>query len=148
MRYQDGLPAGLDKVAMATGDISSGSFSSEGSMYGGPVPDGGVLKSTLDHDTARKLWLGVLAGNFSLHFLRATPGARPRTYVISTPPSREALSNYLACSLEIRDLALGQPASPDFYAKVRKGGVGFTEPMNMPITPDHPYATVLPPVSE
>ena len=50
MRYQDGLPAGLDKVALATGDVSSGSFSSEESMYGGPVPDGGILKSTLDHE--------------------------------------------------------------------------------------------------
>jgi hypothetical protein len=73
---------------------------------------------------------------------------QPRTYVISTPPSREALGKYLACSLAIRDTALGDLKSQDFYSKVRRGGPGFTEPMKMPATPDHPLATVMPPVSE
>jgi hypothetical protein len=148
MRYQNGLPAGLDHAVLARGDVSTGSFSSEGRMYGGPTPDGGILKSTMDQETATNLWLGVLSGHFSLHLLRATPGAQPRTYQIATPPSRDALGKYLACSLEIQDVALGQPRSPDAYAKIRDGGPGITEPKKMPITPDHPYASVLPPVSE
>ena len=35
MRYQNGLPAGLDHVALARGEVSTKDFSSEGSMYGG-----------------------------------------------------------------------------------------------------------------
>ncbi len=148
MRYRSGKPAGLDKVALASGDVSTGSFNSDGRMYGGPARGGGVLKSTMDQETARTLWLGVLSGDFSIHLRRATPGAQPRTYAISTPPSREALSGYLACSMEIRDVALGDPASPDFYAKVRKGGPGFTEPLEVPVSANHPIATIIPPVSE
>ena len=129
IHYQNGLYAGLDKIILASGDVSTGAFNSQGRMYGGQTSDGGVLKSTMDEETARMLWLGVLSGDFSIHLLRATPGAEPRTYVISTAPSPDALSKYLACSVEIRDIALGKLASPDFYAKVRHGGPGFTEPM-------------------
>lgn len=53
MRCQNGLPAGLDQVALARGDVGTKDFSSEGSMYGGPIPGGGILKSTLDQQTAR-----------------------------------------------------------------------------------------------
>jgi hypothetical protein len=148
MRYQNGLPIGLDHVVLARGDVSTGSFSSEGSMYGGPAPDGGILKSTLDEQTAGKLWRGILSGDFAIHLLRATPGAQSRTYAIATPPPREALGKYLACSIEIRDVALGSPGSPDLYAKIRRGGPGFTEPRNRPVTPDHPYASTIPPLAE
>lgn len=148
MRYRDDKPAGLHKVALASGDVNTGAFASEGRMYGGRVSDGRIAKSTMDQETARSLWEGVLSGNFAIHLLRATPGAQPRTYVVSTPPSREALGKYLACSLEIRDIALGQPASPDFYARVRQGGPGFTEPMTVPASSNHPFASVIPPVSE
>jgi hypothetical protein len=127
MRYQNGLPAGVDRAALARGDVSTGSFSSQGSMYGGPAPDGSVLKSTLDQDTARKLWQGVPSGDFSIHLLRATQGAQPRTYVVSTPPPRGPLANYLACSAEIMNIALGKPLPPTAYDNLRRGGPGVTE---------------------
>jgi hypothetical protein len=142
MRYQNGLPAGVDHAVLARGDVSAGSFSSEGSMYGGPAPDGGIVKSTMDGETAGKLWQGILSGNFSIHLLRATPGAKPRTYVVSETPTREALSKYLACSTEISDVALGNGASPDLYARIRQGGPGITEP-----TPGSSGHSVIPPLS-
>jgi hypothetical protein len=148
MRYRNGKPVGRENVTLASGDVTTDSFDSDGRMYGAPVRGGGVIKSTTDAETARTLWLGVLSGSFALRMRRATSGAQPRTYLVSTPPSREALGRYLACSLAIRDLALGDPASPEFYAKVRKGGAGFSEPLKVPASPDHPIATVIPPVSE
>jgi len=140
MRYQTGLPAGLDQVVLARGEVSTGDFSSEGSMYGGPTPDGGIIKSTLDQQTAGNLWRGIVAGDFSLHLLRATPGAQPRTYVIAKAPSPGPLAQYLACSTEISDIALGELARPDLYARIRHGGPGFTEPLHT----DH--GTVIPPL--
>jgi len=140
MRYQNGLPAGLDHVALARGEVSTKDFSSEGSMYGGPTPDGGILKSTLDQQPVGNLWQGIVAGDFSLHLLRATPGAQPRTYVIAKAPSPGPLAQYLACSTEISDIALGQLGRPDLYARIRHGGPGFTEPLHT----DH--GTVIPPL--
>jgi len=140
MRYQNGLPAGLDQVALARGDVGTKDFSSEGSMYGGPTPEGGILKSTLDQQAVGNLSQGIVAGDFSLHLLRATPGAQPRTYVIAKAPSPGPLAQYLACSTEISDIALGQPARPDLYVRIRHGGPGFTEPL-------HTYhGTVIPPL--
>lgn len=142
MRYQNGLPAGFNRVALAHGDVGTKDFSSEGSMHGGPTPDGRILKSTLDQQTAENLWRGIVAGDFSLHLLRATPGAQPRTYVIAKAPSRGPLAQYLACSDEISNIALGQPANPDLYARIRHGGPGFTEPLHT----DH--GTVIPPLAD
>jgi hypothetical protein len=148
MRYQNGLPAGLNKVALASGDISTTSFSSDGRMYGGPAPDGGISKSTMDKATAENLWQDFLTGKFSIHFRRANANAQPRTYIIDKPIPAESLSKYLACRTEIEDIALGTPRNPDQYAKISRGGPGITEPMKMEKTPDHPISSIIPPLSE
>jgi hypothetical protein len=141
MRYQRGVPAGLNQIALAHGDVSTSDFNSEGSMYGGPIQAGGVFKSTMDGETAGRLWRGIVAGDFSLRFVRATAGAQPRTYVITKAPSSAPLGHFLACSAEITDIALGKSPDPDLYERMRRGGPGITEPM--PTS----RGTVIPPVS-
>jgi hypothetical protein len=142
MRYQNSSPVGLDRAALTRGDVSTASFSSEGSMFGGPAPDGGILKSTMDATTAENLWRGFVSGNFSLHLLRATPGAQARTYVVAKAPSPSSLSRYLACSSEIADIALQKPADNGRYERIRRGGPGVTEPL--PTS----RGTVIPPLAD
>jgi hypothetical protein len=147
-RYQNGRPTGLTKATLTSGDVTLPSFSSQGTMTGGPTPDGGVLKSTLDKDTASKLWHAVLFGNYTLHTVRVSAGAAPRDYVISTPPSRDAIGNYLACSLEIRDIASGAPKSPELYASARKGGPGITEALEVVPAPGSSMPSMIQPLVE
>jgi hypothetical protein len=134
----------MTPVALASGDLSVENFNTNGVFYGGVIEGGKIQKSTADSDNAKTLWSGLVERNFSIHITRAAPGSEPRTYVITQRPSRDALGKYLACSAEIVDIALGETPSQEQLERIRQGGPGITEDMKMPVTPDHPYASVIP----
>jgi hypothetical protein len=127
IRYDNGMPAGLTWTTLNQGDISSGSFSTVGSFYGG-VANGGVLKSTVDQATATAMWDGLRSGSFSIQFQRASTGAPQNTYIITKPISRDALARYLACRAQIYSRALGRgELERETYGRISRGGPGITE---------------------
>jgi hypothetical protein len=80
-QFANGLPAGITPARLSSAEISAPGFTTTGRLFGGPVPDGGIMMSTQDPETARLLMGIFFEGNFRVTFARQGSAAS-RTYVM------------------------------------------------------------------
>jgi len=96
-RFNSGLPAGISPARLSSAEIFSGKFSTTGRLFGGPVPDGGIMMSTQDPDTAGLLMGTFFDGNFQVTFTREGSQAS-RAYLIRAAPDPKVARQFVDCA--------------------------------------------------
>jgi hypothetical protein len=96
-QFANGLPAGITPAKLSSAEISAPEFTTTGRLFGGPIPDGGIMMSTQDPETARLLMGIFFEGSFRVTFARQGSAAN-RTYVVRNAPDPNVVQQFLRCA--------------------------------------------------